>query len=278
MGRFANVLGSSVGVVLGLTALLSMARGQSPPAPSPPEAPTYPTSSSPSLFSIDAATPKITIWYQLGRYAKHHFPVGEGRPGRNDKIVINTTANWPSFPVADVKLSLPFGKAKALVTYTIHGARFSNHQYTVPRERLIGFAKWVIEQVEAIKHGYDADTPIPTVKDVTVTIIPRVNDPNAQPLEFSVDGSFEVDFQQFLLSGWDREATPQATIPFKPLAPAKSTPTSEKPKSPPSPANEYAGEPPSATVDRSAQQSSDMKLEPPDIVAPAAPPSPPSPR
>ncbi|MGC8642602.1 MAG: hypothetical protein ACP5XB_22320 [Isosphaeraceae bacterium] len=88
MVRFANVLGSSVGVVLGLVMLSSLARGQDTPAPSPSEAPSYSTSS-PGLFSIDASTPKLTIGFQLGKYVDQHFPVigGAGIRSRVEPFV-----------------------------------------------------------------------------------------------------------------------------------------------------------------------------------------------
>ena len=139
--------------------------------------------------------------------------MADGRPADGQKIAISARADWPFFPTADVKLSLPYGKGRVRLVYTIHGATFDKKQYTVTTAQLSGFASWAIAQVEKIERGFDANTPIPAVTDATVTVIPRYDNPGGKLMEFAVDGGFEVDFQQVVPAAGDKGAILQGVIP-----------------------------------------------------------------
>jgi hypothetical protein len=194
------------------------------------------------LFQIDPSTPRILITYRLGSlpelqpppvlpvpqagppgpiyylgvYGDTHLMIGGGIPAQNQKIVIGTVTNWPYYPVADVKLTLLFGKAGVPLVYTIHGASYKDGKYTVATNQLANFAKWVVAQVEQLQRGFDANTPIPSVPGVAVSIIPRfdasgarLSESGARLLEYPVDGAFQVDFQPFVLAGRDNGAADQ---------------------------------------------------------------------
>ena len=203
--------GFIVRLACGFSLISGLAAGQTTPRPRAPGAPTYSVST--SSFIIDGSTPKILINYSLGAYSDRHFPVTDGRPADGQKIAISARADWPFFPAADVKLSLPYGKGRVRLVYTIHGATFDEKHYTVSTAQLSGFASWVVAQVEKIERGFDANTTIPAVTDVTVTVIPVFSNPGVKLTEFAVDGGFEIEFQQVVPAAGDKGATLQGVIP-----------------------------------------------------------------
>jgi hypothetical protein len=156
------------------------------PVPAPGVAPPL------SPFNVDSSS-KIIVNYNIGPFANNRFPVSNGQISDDSKLVINASSALPPPSPIFAYLTLTVGQAAVQIQpLQISGLTWNANQYTATNAQLADFAKVLVDAINGMLGGFDANHGIPPIS-ATVSLALAANVPakNSSP----VGGHVTISFQ-----------------------------------------------------------------------------------
>jgi hypothetical protein len=146
------------------------------PTPTPPSPPAYET---PSVFSLDTTTPQtFTINYRTARIAGTGlYQITNGTSGTS-QLTINGSAPTGIVPGSvTVTMEFTFGKNKVSIKARPNPPVVvvfdpNKKSYVVSQTQLNSIAQVVVAEIDSMKSGFDADTPVLMGAPAKITFTP----------------------------------------------------------------------------------------------------------